>query len=225
MNDIVNVSHLTKSFNKHIVLNDIHLCVEERDFFIITGPSGCGKSTLLNIIGLLDQPDKGDVILFGEKNIKTFSKKAEKMLKNKIGYLFQNFALLENETVLYNLEMIIDNKIKNKKDKIALALQKVGLSGYEKKKVYECSGGEQQRIALARLLLKPCDLILADEPTGSLDPCTKEEIIQILLDLNREGKTIIMVTHDPALLKYATKLYAFDDLPINKNDIKQSLQT
>ncbi len=209
MSDVVNVKHLVKSFGEHIVLDDINLCVKEKEIFIVTGPSGCGKSTLLNIIGLLDQPDSGEIILFGNKNIKPFSKMAEKVLKNKIGYLFQNFALLENESVYSNLEMIMDNKVKNMRDEIALALEKVGLKGYEKKKVYECSGGEQQRIALARLLLKPCELILADEPTGSLDQHNKEEIIQLLLKLNEEGKTIIMVTHDNELLKYATNVYSF----------------
>lgn len=205
MKNILEVKDLNKYFGKHHVLKDINFEVAKQDFFIITGPSGCGKSTLLNIIGMLDTYDSGSIKIFDQNIPKPFSRKAEKLLKNKIGYLFQNFALVENETVKYNLEIIMDGQKKTKIKKIQEALKQVKLEGYEDKKTYECSGGQQQRIALARLLIKPCELILADEPTGSLDPQTKEEIINILLELNRDGKTIVMVTHDEQLLKYATK--------------------
>ena len=205
MKTIVEVTGLNKSFGSHQVLKDVSLKVEESDFYIITGQSGFGKSTLLNIIGLLDTFDSGKITLFGSDIPKPFSRKAEKLLKDKIGYLFQNFALIDNETVKYNLELIMSKKNKDNTVQIHEALKKVGLEGYENKHIYECSGGEQQRIALSRLLLKPCELILADEPTGSLDPVTKEEIVELLLELKHLGKTIIMVTHDEALLKYATK--------------------
>lgn len=205
MKNILEVKDLNKYFGKHHVLKDINFEVAKQDFFIITGPSGCGKSTLLNIIGMLDTYDSGSIKIFDQNIPKPFSRKTEKLLKNKIGYLFQNFALVENETVKYNLEIIMDGQKKTKIKKIQEALKQVKLEGYEDKKIYECSGGQQQRIALARLLIKPCELILADEPTGSLDPQTKEEIINILLELNRDGKTIVMVTHDEQLLKYATK--------------------
>lgn len=205
MKNILEVKDLNKYFGKHHVLKDINFEVAKQDFFIITGPLGCGKSTLLNIIGMLDTYDSGSIKIFDQNIPKPFSRKTEKLLKNKIGYLFQNFALVENETVKYNLEIIMDGQKKTKIKKIQEALKQVKLEGYEDKKIYECSGGQQQRIALARLLIKPCELILADEPTGSLDPQTKEEIINILLELNRDGKTIVMVTHDEQLLKYATK--------------------
>ncbi|MCD7893913.1 MAG: ATP-binding cassette domain-containing protein [Erysipelotrichaceae bacterium] len=202
---ILEVNQINKAYGQHHVLKDVSFKVEESDFFIITGVSGCGKSTLLNIIGMLDQYDSGSIKLYGEDLPKPFSRKAEKLLKDKIGYLFQNFALIENETVRYNLEIIMDGKSKDKTEKIAHALKLVNLEGYEDKKIYECSGGQQQRIALSRLLLKPCDLILADEPTGSLDTKTKDEIINILLEFKKQGKTIIMVTHDESLLKYSTQ--------------------
>lgn len=205
MRTIVEITNLNKSYGNRQVLKDISLKVEESDFYIITGLSGCGKSTLLNIIGLLNTFDSGNVKLFGEDIPRPFSRKAERLLKDKIGYLFQNFALIDNETVKYNLELIMARKNKEKTPLINEALKKVGLEGYENKHIYECSGGEQQRVALSRLLLKPCDLILADEPTGSLDPVTKGEIVELLLELKQLGKTIIMVTHDEALLKYATK--------------------
>lgn len=129
--------------------------------------------------------------------------KAQKMLRNKIAYLFQNFALLENKSVLYNLELVFDWKVKKKmrQTQMEKALKTVGLYEMRNKKVCQCSGGEQQRIALARVLLKPCELILADEPTGNLDEKNKELVFSLLQQLNQQGKTILMVTHDLQLAK------------------------
>lgn len=201
---IVEISHVYKQFGAHVVLNDLSLKVEEHSFTILYGASGCGKSTLLNLIGLLDTPDQGDIVLFGEKNVKPFSKKAESLLRNKIGYLFQNYALEDEETVEANMDVaFINQKLKKeeKKAKIQEALHEVGLDGYEKKKIYECSGGEQQRISLARLLIKPCELILADEPTGNLDKANKKIIFELLKNLQKKGKTLIVVTHDEDLIE------------------------
>ena len=202
---IVKVKNVHKSFQSKVVFENINLEVDKGEFVVIMGESGSGKSTLLNMIGLLDKPDSGDIILFDQKNIKPFSRKAEIMLREKIGYLFQNFALVDNETVEYNLALALDNVRGNKKEKIKEALKTVGLEGYEKKKIYKCSGGEQQRIALARLLLKPCELILADEPTGSLDAHNKEKVCQLLKQMQKDGKTNIKVTHDESLKEYATQ--------------------
>lgn len=178
------------------ILNNLSFKIEEGTFNVIMGASGSGKSTILNIIGLLDKATSGDVILFGQKNIRPFSMKAEQMLKNKIGYLFQNFALIENETVANNLKLALENVRGNKKEKISAALKEVGLEGYENKKIFKCSGGEQQRVAIARLLLKPCELILADEPTGSLDIKNREIVVKLLKNMQEQGKTIIIVSHD-----------------------------
>ena len=125
------------------------------------------------------------------------------MLRNKIAYLFQNFALLENKSVLYNLELVFDWKVKKKMRQTQMeeALKTIGLYEMRNKKVCQCSGGEQQRIALARVLLKPCELILADEPTGNLDEKNKELVFSLLQQLNQQGKTILMVTHDLLLAK------------------------
>lgn len=210
MSTIIEIVGLNKAYGNYHILKNIDLIVNKKEFFFITGSSGCGKSTLLNIIGLLDTFDSGTIKLFKENIPKPFSRKAEKLLKDKIGYLFQNYALIDNETVRYNLEIIMDCKNKDKAVLIKEALKRVNLIGYEDKRIYECSGGEQQRIALSRLLLKPCELILADEPTGSLDPKTKQEIVNLLLELNQEGKTIVMVTHDEELLKYATNRLDLD---------------
>lgn len=203
---VVEVKNINKSYDDKVIFDKFNLMVESGTFNVIMGASGSGKSTLLNIIGLLDKADSGDVILFGEKNIKPFSLKAEKMLREKIGYLFQNFALVENETVEYNLKLALEYEKGNKKDKIKEALKTVGLEGYENKKIFKCSGGEQQRIAIARLLLKPCELILADEPTGSLDLENRQLVIELLKQMQQDGKTIIVVSHDPVFKEIADQV-------------------
>ena len=203
---ILKINHLNKSYGSHLVLNNINIEIQENEFCLIMGKSGCGKSTLLNIIGLLDTYDEGQVQLFNDNIPKPFSKKAEKLLKNKIGYLFQNFALIDNESVEYNLEIIMDKRKKDKQHLINEALEKVGLDKYNDKKVCECSGGEQQRVAIARLLLKPCELILADEPTGSLDSYNKKIVCDLLKKMQQEGKTIVVVTHDDYLKQYADRI-------------------
>ncbi|WP_297671023.1 putative bacteriocin export ABC transporter [Thomasclavelia sp.] len=208
---IVELKNVSKSYGDKNVLNDLSIKIEEGTFNVIMGASGSGKSTILNIIGLLDKATSGDVILFGQKNIRPFSMKAEQMLKNKIGYLFQNFALIENETVVNNLKLALENVRGNKKEKISEALKEVGLEGYENKKIFKCSGGEQQRVAIARLLLKPCELILADEPTGSLDIKNREIVVKLLKNMQELGKTIIVVSHDPFFEEIADNVIDLND--------------
>ena len=195
---ILTLHNISKSFSKKNVLSDLSLKVCSGDFIAITGASGCGKSTLLNIIGLLETADQGMMNHFGMVNVKPFSTRAQKLIKHKIGYLFQNYALLENKTIEQNLNLVFDWNVKKtlRQDVIRKALEQVGLDGQQTKKVCQCSGGEQQRIALARLLIKPCELILADEPTGNLDAENKEIVFSILMNLCKTGKSIIMVTHD-----------------------------
>lgn len=196
-----------------MVLNNFNLSVQEGEFVAITGKSGSGKSTLLNIIGLLDRPTKGFTQHFGQKNVKPFSSRSTKLLKHKIGYLFQNFALVENESVYYNMELALQpHKMKNKREVIEQALTEVGLDWFAHKKVYQCSGGEQQRIAIARLLIKPCDLVLADEPTGSLDAENKQVIFDLLTKLHEKGKTLLVVTHDPDLVNISKRTIEIETL-------------
>ncbi len=195
---IVEAKSLVKSFGNQKVLNELTFCVETNEMVAIMGKSGTGKSTLLNILGLLDKPDQGDLTLFGVLNIRPFSLKASNVLRDKIGFLFQNFALIDNKTVEYNLALALKNRRKiNKTLEITESLKKVGLEGFEKKYIYQCSGGEQQRVAVARLLLKPCELILADEPTGSMDIQNRDEIVRLLSLLKESGKAVVIVTHDP----------------------------
>ena len=203
MGDVVlRLKNVDKKFEDQVVFQNFSMEVKQGEFITVAGKSGSGKSTLLNMIGLLDSCDSGVVELFGAKNIKPFSKKANRMLREKIGYLFQNFALINNESVYYNMHIAIKHhKFPDEDTLIKNALEEVGLKGAEEKKVFKCSGGEQQRIAIARLLIKPCELILADEPTGSLDDENKEEIFKLLLEMNRKGKTLVVVTHDLSLTK------------------------
>lgn len=202
---VVKFNNVEKSFGNQTVFKGLNLNIEENTITVITGPSGCGKSTILNLIGLLEKADSGKILLFGQPAPKPFSAAAIDILRNKIGYLFQNFALVDNKTVAYNLKIALEHVNINKHQAIAQALQQVGLSGFENKLIYQCSGGEQQRIAIARVMLKPCELVLCDEPTGSLDKKNKKIVIELLRKLKLMGKTIIIVTHDSDLMDIADK--------------------
>lgn len=204
---IVKMENIVKKYEDKSIFNHFYLDIEEGEYVVIIGQSGSGKSTLLNMIGLLDRPNSGDIHLFGQKNLKPFTLKAEALLKNKIGYLFQNYALIDDATVYDDLYLVLNRQNKkNAKFLINEALNQVALTGYENKKIYKCSGGEQQRVAMARLLLKKCELILADEPTGSLDEENKMIVSQLLKKMNDDGKTVIIVTHDHYFKQYATKI-------------------
>lgn len=189
---------ISKSFGNHVILEHFNLTIEDGDMLAITGESGKGKSTLLNIIGLLESYQSGALIFNDIRNPKINSKQATLLRRSTIGYLFQNFALMENCTVEENLNWALAyQKVKNRKRMIAQALEKANLPAeMMKQKVVELSGGEQQRVAIARLFLKPCNVVLADEPTGSLDPTNRDLVISLLKQLNDGGKTVVIVTHD-----------------------------
>lgn len=194
--ELVNVS---MRYQDHMVLENINLKVCEGEMLAITGKSGSGKTTVLNIMGLLENPSGGTVKLFDKNSPRIGSAQANRLLRTRIAYLFQNYALIDDETVDYNLEipLLYSRKTRKEKQKLKIdALEKVGLDIPLKQKIYGLSGGEQQRVAIARTLLKSCDLILADEPTGSLDADNRNEIVKLLKGLNNEGKTIVIVTHD-----------------------------
>lgn len=199
MNSIIELKNISKSFEKQ-VLNDVSMKINENEMVAVVGKSGSGKSTLLNIIGLLESPDSGDIIIDNYKNVKINSSEANKIIREKISYLFQNFALIEQETVYENLKIALKYvklKKNEKEELIKSALKSVDLEGYENRKVFGLSGGEQQRVAIARIMLKPSKIVLADEPTGSLDRDNINKVMKLLHKINEENnKTIIIVTHD-----------------------------
>ncbi|MDN6968105.1 ABC transporter ATP-binding protein [Oenococcus sp. UCMA 17063] len=206
---IIKINHLNKAFGRKVVFHNLNLEIKAGELLAVIGPSGSGKSTLLNILGLIDNFDSGDYLFFGKKNIKANSVVASKMIRNKINYLFQNFALIETDTVAENLLIALKYHKGNKQKKMALiteSLDKVGLKGYEKNKIFELSGGEQQRIAIARALIKPGEIVLADEPTGSLDHNNRDEVLKLLIEMNKQGKTVVVVTHDPEVAKQCSRI-------------------
>jgi putative ABC transport system ATP-binding protein len=183
-----------------LALNSINLFVKKGEFLSIMGPSGCGKSTLLNIIGLLDSPSKG-VISIDEQSTTNFSdKQLAKFRNQKLGFIFQSYHLINDLQVLDNVELPLlyrDSTAKERKALATEALEKVGLSNRLKHFPTQLSGGQRQRVAIARAIVGRPEIILADEPTGNLDSAMGNEIMEILLQLNRnEGTTIVMVTHD-----------------------------
>ncbi|MBS9804915.1 putative bacteriocin export ABC transporter [Bacillus toyonensis] len=206
----IKLDHITKKFGEKYIFQNFSLDIYKNEFIGIMGKSGAGKSTLLNIIGLLDEPDEGTVMIEGYDNP---YKHKKIFFRNKLGYIFQNFALMDNETVGKNLEVALKfQKVtkEEKKDLMKNVLEQVGLSCSLKTKVYTLSGGEQQRLAIARVLLKKCNIILADEPTGSLDKENRDQVINLLKKLHNEGKTIIIVTHDINLQNSFSRIINLD---------------
>lgn len=204
---IVKLENISKSYYHHNVFHDFNLEIDEGEFVIISGKSGSGKSTLCNIIGLLDKPDQGKVFI-KDQEIDYKDSKIAKLLSKNISYLFQNFALIDNKTVGYNLELVYPSKKerKNNRKLIEEKLSEVGMEETYDKYIHECSGGQQQRVAIARLLLKQGDIIICDEPTGSLDEENKMMVMNLICDMHKRGKTIIMVTHDKTLYSYAKRV-------------------
>lgn len=204
MEAIIKLKNINKKYGEQIVLKNINLEIPRGSMTGIVGESGSGKTTLLNIIGLLEKADRGRLVIDNEIIRDRYLGQKTRYLRSKINYLFQNFALIDNQTVDYNLDIglkyVVGNREKKEKLKEDI-LEKVGLEGFRNKKVFQLSGGEQQRVSIARALLKPCEVILADEPTGSLDEKNAKVVLDFLTDLNKVGKTIIIVTHNLEIAK------------------------
>ncbi len=204
MEAIIKLKNINKKYGEQIVLKNINLEIPRGSMTGIVGESGSGKTTLLNIIGLLEKADRGRLVIDNEIIRDRYLGQKTRYLRSKINYLFQNFALIDNQTVDYNLDIglkyVVGNREKKEKMKEDI-LEKVGLEGFRNKKVFQLSGGEQQRVSIARALLKPCEVILADEPTGSLDEKNAKVVLDFLTDLNKVGKTIIIVTHNLEIAK------------------------
>ena len=205
-----------------VALDDVSLEVENGNFIAIMGPSGSGKSTLLNIIGGLDQLSSGEVILDG-KRIDGYDENAlVEIRRGKIAYVFQQYHLLPSLTALENVLMplIFAGKGQNEKDARDI-LKRVGLEKRADHKPSQLSGGEQQRVAIARTLVTSPELILADEPTGNMDQKTGNEILELFKELNEEGRSIVMVTHSPDIARHAKEIISLQDGQVIKRIKKE----
>ncbi len=203
--DLLNVS---KSFGSKKIFTDLNLKFESGKSYALIGGSGSGKSTLLNIIGRLEKIDSGNVLVDKQDIWKI---KERTFFKNTVGYVFQNYSLIDNKTVYDNLKLITKDK-----KTITDVLEKVGLSSdYLHQKIYELSGGQAQRVAIARILMKPRKIILADEPTGALDGEIGKEIIRLLLNERDEDKYVIIATHDPAVYNEVDVIIDMKDIGYN----------
>ncbi|MCY7079416.1 ABC transporter ATP-binding protein [Streptococcus oralis subsp. tigurinus] len=204
---MIKIEHLVKSFGERTVFQDINLQFVAGKVYALIGNSGCGKTTLLNILAKLEPYEKGSISYRGQE-LKQI--KSHHFFKNELGYLFQNFGLLENESVAANLELgLIGQKWtkQEKKQREEEVLEKVGLNYLTlDQKIYELSGGEAQRVALAKVILKDPPLILADELTAALDPETSQEIMNLLLSLKKPDRLIILATHNPVIWEKADEV-------------------
>ncbi|MDD2371482.1 MAG: putative bacteriocin export ABC transporter [Firmicutes bacterium] len=209
MEPIIKLKDISKKFGDQVILKNINLEIPRGSMTAIVGESGSGKTTLLNIIGLLEKADRGKLIIDEETINDKYVGQKTRYLRSKINYLFQNFALIDNQTVDYNLDIglkYVNESIFKKEEMKKKILAKVGLEGFGNKKVFQLSGGEQQRVSIARALLKPCEVILADEPTGSLDDRNASMILDFLHTLNKQGKTILIVTHNLEVAKECNQI-------------------
>ncbi len=206
---MIKIKDLNKSFGEKEVIRNFNYEIFDGTMIAITGKSGCGKSTLLNILGLLDTDYNGEILYDNIFLSKENEKKRNEYIRNNINYLFQNYALIDMETVDDNLLLALEyEKLSKdkKKEKINKALELVDLKGFNNKKIFTLSGGEQQRVALARVILKRGNIVLADEPTGNLDIENSNKVMKILKKLQEDGRTIIIVTHDENIAKQCDEI-------------------
>ena len=189
-----------------VALNSINLEIDQGEFVAVMGPSGCGKSTLLNIVGMLDNPTGGDYWFFDENIAEYGEAKRSVLRKTHIGFIFQNFNLIDELSVAENIELALlyhNMPVAERKRRVNDAMDRMGIGHRAKHMPSQLSGGQQQRVAVARAVVGDQPLILADEPTGNLDSVHGQEVMEMLRSLNSEGTTIVMVTHSPAHADYA----------------------
>lgn len=215
---MIELKNICKSFTlggeEVKALDDVNFSVKKGEFVSIIGPSGSGKSTLMNILGLLDVADKGEYILDNITIKNASDNTLSEIINKKIGFIFQNFNLLQKLNAIENIQVpLMYRGIKHETSKkIAYEyLEKVGLKGREKHLPTQLSGGQQQRVAIARALAGKPEIILADEPTGALDSKTSNELMEVLQNLNKEGQTIILITHDINVAKKAHRIVRIAD--------------
>jgi putative ABC transport system ATP-binding protein len=225
-NCIIEVTNLTKIYKIGKIevkaLVGANLAISKGEFVSIMGPSGSGKSTLMSILGCLDTPTSGKYLLEGIDVSKLKDNQLAEIRNKKVGFVFQTFNLLARSDAIHNVELPLIYAArgtgKNRRAKIVESLRSVGLAGWEKHRPSELSGGERQRVAIARALINDPAIILADEPTGNLDSVTGEEIMAIFQKLNREGKTILLVTHEHDIAMHTNRIIYIRDGIIAKEE-------
>ncbi len=204
-------------------LNNINLEIQQGEFVAIMGPSGCGKSTLLNTIGMLDTPTSGHYFFNGEDIAGYGESKLSKLRKKNIGFIFQSFNLIDELTVEENIELALlyhDVSVHERKRKVANVMERVGIAHRAKHMPSQLSGGQQQRVAVARAVVGNQGMILADEPTGNLDTQHGQEVMEMLQQLNKEGITIVMVTHSPEHAMFASRTVNILDGKVQHEPLK-----
>ena len=216
---MIEINNISKVFRtsevETVALNHVSLDVKEGEFVAIMGPSGCGKSTLLNILGLLDNPTEGSYKLLGQEVADLKEKERTRVRKGKLGFVFQSFNLIDELNVYENVELpltYLGVKASERKRMVEDILKRMNISHRAKHFPQQLSGGQQQRVAIARAIVTHPKLLLADEPTGSLDSHRSVEIMKLLQKLNdEEGITVVLVTHEPDMAKYAKRIVHFVD--------------
>jgi putative ABC transport system ATP-binding protein len=228
MNTIIDIKNITKLYEmgveKLYALKGVDVKIERNEYVAIMGPSGSGKSTLMNIIGCLDTPTSGDYVLNGKDVHEMDDDELAEIRNKEIGFVFQTFNLLPRSNALHNVELPLIYSGLSKSERIKRAeetLTNVGLGDRMKHKPNELSGGQRQRVAVARALVNHPSIILADEPTGNLDTKTGEEIMALFADLNKNGNTIILVTHEEDIARHANRIIKIRDGMI-ESDIYQT---
>ncbi|WP_285047146.1 ABC transporter ATP-binding protein [Lactococcus petauri] len=210
----VNKYYTNEEENFH-VLKNINLLVSEGEMIAVMGPSGSGKSTLINLLGFIDRKFNGEYLFEGESLENESDNKLSQIRNKTVGFIFQNFSLIENNTVYENVELpLLYSGIHpfQTKERVLSALERVGLKGKDQKYPKQLSGGQQQRVAIARALINNPKFIIADEPTGALDTHTSEEVMKLFTSLNQEDNvTLILVTHDPEVIPYCRRLIRIRD--------------
>jgi len=222
---MLQTKNLSKIFTTQEVettaLNNVNLEVQEGEFVAVMGPSGCGKSTLLHIAGMLDNPTNGKYYFMGEEVSGYSERKRAHLRKGNIGFVFQSFNLIDELTVFENIELpllYLGVSAKDRKKRVDDILEQLKLVPRKNHFPQQISGGQQQRVAVARALIANPKVILADEPTGNLDSSHGDEVMKLLVDLNENGTTVIMVTHSPAYADYANRvIHLFDGHIVTEN--------
>ncbi len=216
---MIHLRNVSKIYNQGEVsetaaLKQVNFDVEAGDFIAVMGPSGSGKSTLLNVIGCMDRVTEGEIWIGGTDISNADMRTLHQIRKNYISFVFQNFALMNAYTVEENVELplLAQNMPRAKRrQKVAEQLEALGISRLAKKYPPKCSGGQQQRAAIARAMAADRPILLADEPTGALDQATGEELMELFVKLNQQGKTIVVITHDPHVASYAKRIVRIVD--------------